>query len=372
MPQAQKRWNPKVTPAQRDAFISEKLEELIQQVRAGDAPAKDRYRNERAVLERLIPIATDGFRGITLTAIMGKMVREDINTSNEFGSINPRSVFEKGIRPVLKLHRIPTGASPPLNVAKNVQVIDEKWAEGRKPEDAALAAVDYIRRINRHWDNVALRSDLILMFIQRLIEFSDEVAALDVSFEPSADDAPISIASRLSLFAVDFPDGGAVPQFLVGKILEGLRSEDTAFASVQGAEFSVFETNTTSNKPSDVWEVFLDGTLGNLYEVTCKKVDYERLDAAVESLAKLNIGSLPITFVCRLPEDVASLPVDFCCVHHRGVKFQFVDIRRFIEIGFVLLTPPKRAWLVEEVSQFVADPSRRTKTKRGWLSAFHT
>ncbi len=70
------------------------------------------------MLERLIPIQTDGFRGITLTAIMGKMIREDINTSNEFGSINPRAIFEKGIRPVLKKHRIPTGASAPLNVAR--------------------------------------------------------------------------------------------------------------------------------------------------------------------------------------------------------------------------------------------------------------
>jgi hypothetical protein len=360
-----------VKPAERDAFISEKLDGLIEQVRAGRAPAKDRYKNERAVLERLIPIPTDGFRGITLTAIMGKMVREDINTSNEFGSINPRSVFEKGIRPVLKKHRIPTGASPPLNVAKNVQVIDEKWAEGRKPEDAALAAVDYIRRINRHWDNDALRLDLIFMFIERLVEFSDEVGALDVGFEPSSDDAPISIAIKLSSFAVEFPEGGAVPQFLVGKILEALRSEDAAFASVEGADSSVFGTNTTSNKPSDVWDILSGGTLGNLYEVTCKKVDLDRLDAAVESLARLAAGNLPITFVCRLPEDVESLAVELGAVHHRGVKFQFIDIRQLIEIGFFLLTPPKRMWVIEQVSKFVADPSRRTKTKRGWAGVFH-
>ena len=359
-----------MNPAERDAFISDELELLIQAVRDGEAPAKDRYRNERAVLERLIPIHTDGFRGITLTAIMGKMVREDINSSNEFGDINPRPVFEKGIRPVLKRHKVPTGASPPLNVAKNVQVIDEKWAEGRKPEDAALAAVDYIRRVNRHWQNEALRRDLILMFLERLLEFADEIGQLDVELELSAEEAPISIARRLSNFVIDFPEAGAAPQFLFSRLLEALRGEDASIESVLGGDASVFGTNSTSSKPADVWEVLPDQNIGNLFEVSCKKVDYERLDAAVESYAKLNWPNLPVTFVCLLPENVRELSLVDGAVIHRGMRFQFCDLRSFIEVSFILLTPVKRVWVVEQFNEFVSDPSRRIKTKKAWADLF--
>ena len=59
--------------SERNAFISDELERLIALVKAGKGPRADRYKNERAVLERLVPIRTDGFRGVTLTAIMGKL-----------------------------------------------------------------------------------------------------------------------------------------------------------------------------------------------------------------------------------------------------------------------------------------------------------
>lgn len=355
-------------PAERDKFISDQLERLIERVRSGEAPAKDRHKNERAVLERLIPIPTDGFRGITLTAIMGKYVRPDINTSNEFGSINPRSVFERGIRAVLKKHRVPTGASPPLNVAKNVQVIDEKWAEGRKPEDAALAAVDYIRRINRHWENEAYRDDLILIFVERLLAYADEVGELEVSLEPSNKAAPIAFGSKLAKFATEVPEGGAVPQFLVGLIIEALRSGDAEFREVEGADSSVFGTNTTSAKPADIWEILTDGEFGNLYEVTCKPVDIERLDAAVDSFARIDIASQPITFVCRIPDDVNALQLVDGCIEHRGVQFQFVDMTALITTSFVLLTEPKRAHLLTRFSEFIADPSRKVVTKKRWAT----
>ena len=353
-------------PAERDAFISDQLERLVRRVRRGEVPAKDRHKNERAVLERLIPIPTDGFRGITLTAIMGKFVRPDINTSNEFGSINPRSVFERGIRGVLKKHRVPTGASPPLNVAKNVQVIDEKWAEGRKPEDAALAAVDYIRRINRHWDNEAYRDDLVLIFVERLLAYADEVGELEVKLEPSSKAAPIGFGSKLAKFSTEVPEGGAVPQFLVGLIIDALRSDDAEFQSVEGAESSVFGTNTTSNKPADIWEILADGKLGNLYEVTCKPVDTDRLDAAVDSFARLDVASQPITFICRIPEDVNTLQLVDRWIEHRGVQFQFIDITSLITNAFVLLTEGKRAHLLARFSEFIADPSRRVITKKEW------
>ncbi len=357
-------------PADRNQFVAQELEQLISRVKAGEGPAIDRYKKERAVLERLIPISTDGFRGITLTAIMGKMVREDINTSNEFGSINPRSIFERAIRPILRKHRIPTGASAPLNVAKNVQVIDEKWAEGRKPEDAALAAVDYIRRINRHWQNLELRSDLILMFVQRLLDYADEVGQLEVTLEVLEAVAPMEIGYKLAEFAVTTPEGGSIPQYLFGLILKSLRSSDTEFDAVLGGDASVFGTNTTSNKPADIWETLVGGIAGNFFEVTCKPVDLERLDAAVDSFSKQSVDNAPITFVCRMPEDVRSLALNYGTMEYRGAQFQFIDFCDTIKILYLLLPETKRVQVVEKFREFIADPSRKVSTKKAWAKQF--
>ena len=339
-------------------------------MKAGEGPAADRYPSERKVLERLIPIQTDGFRGITLTAIMGKHVRADTNTGTEFDSINPRGVFEKGIWPVLKTHRIPTAFSPPLNVAKNVQVLDEKWAEGRKPEDAALAAVDYIRRINRHWADPDFRDDLIMMFVQRLITYAEEVGAQDVELPPLDHVSPVTLGMKLAKFVLENQESGSVPQFVIGVLLGAMRSSDTDFVSVEGIETSAFGTNSTSNKPADLWELLADGTLGNLYEVTCKGVDENRLSAAVDSFAKLELPNMPIIFICRLPEDAVSLGLEGGKREHKGVTFQFLDIAEFIVSSFVLLVAKKRMAVLERISDFVADPSRRIKTKQGWAKEF--
>lgn len=370
MPDSSLRGKTTLKPAERNAFISDELERLIVRAKAGEGPKPDRYKNERAVLERLIPIQTDGFRGVTLTAIMGKMVRDDINTSTEFYAIQPRGLFEGGIRPVLKKFRIPTGASAPLNVAKNVQVLDEKWAEGREPEDAALAAVDYIRRINRHWPDEALRDDLIMMFVQRLIAYATEVASNDVELAPIDGIAPIELAKRLTKFVLAFPEGGSIPQFVVGALLTAARSTDSDYTELGGVEASVFGTNTTSNKPADLWEILASGSHGNLYEVTCKPVDVDRLDAAVDSYAKLGFPTAPITFVCRVPTDCAHLALVDGVIVHRGATFQFIDFSAFIETIVILLTAVKRTVVFDRIAEFVAEPARGLKTKRAWAAAF--
>lgn len=357
-------------PKDRDAFVSARLAEYIDRAKSGEGPASDRYKSERKILEALVPISTDGFHGITLTAIMGKLVREDINTGTEFDAINPRGVFEKGIRPVLQRYRIPTGASAPLNVAKNVQVLDEKWAEGRKPESAARAAVEYIRLINRHWSDPAHRDDLIMMLIQRLVHYADEVASHDVVFAPIDGLPPVALGKRLARFALASPEGGSVPQFIVGALLTALRADDGLYAGLEGAEASVFGANSTSNKPADLWDRLENGAYGNLYEVTCKTVDVARLDAAFASFSKLGLPASPITFICRVPEDCSSLILEDAVVMHRGLPFQFVDIRQFIIMSALLLSPGKRQSVMEAISGFVGNPSRSVKTKQAWAEAF--
>ncbi len=352
--------------AERDEFVANELTRYFTRVRNGEGPKPSSYKAERKVLERLIPIQTDGFRGITLTAIMGKLVNSDVHTGNQFDSINPRGVFERGIRPVLKANKVPTGASPPLNVAKNVQVLDEKWAEGRKPEDAALAAVDYIRRVNRHWNNDELRDDLVMMFMQRLLEYADEVGSHVISLPALDEEAPLDLAGKLLDFTIKHQEGGSTPQFVVGTLLAALRSTDTDYIGLEGVEASVFGTNTTSSKPADLWERLADTSLGNLYEVTCKRVDIDRLDAAVDSFARLGLSNTPITFICRMPTDASTLKLTHRSLVHRGVTFQFIDLGALVVSAFLLLSEAKRRVVLEEIAAWIADPSRKLSTKSGW------
>lgn len=128
----------------------------------------------------------------------------------------------------------------------------------------------------------------------------------------------------------------------------------------------MFGTNATSNKPADLWERLTDGSFGNLYEVTCKRVDEVRLAAAVDSFAKLNLPNTVITFICRMPNDVASLDLKEDAMVFRGVTFQFIDIMAFIVSLFIILTSAKQKAVIERVAEFIADPSRRVKTKQGW------
>jgi hypothetical protein len=87
-----------------------------------------------------------GFREVVLTCIIAW---EDGITfdpvEDDFYACHPRAIYEQGIRPVLVAHKIPHMKSGPLNVAKNIKQLNENWAEGRRPESAAYAAVNLLR-----------------------------------------------------------------------------------------------------------------------------------------------------------------------------------------------------------------------------------
>ncbi len=99
------------------------------------------------ILKDLIEVNAKGFRGVVLTALVGMQLDYQYNPLKSFYDCNPRSIFEQGIWYSLTDHNIPCGKSDPLNVAKNIQELNESWAEGRRPQSAALAAVHFLREI---------------------------------------------------------------------------------------------------------------------------------------------------------------------------------------------------------------------------------
>lgn len=99
------------------------------------------------ILTDLIYTNAKGFRGVVLTALIGMDIDPSYNPLNNFYDCNPRSIFENAIWEVLTDYHIPCGKSDPLNVAKNIQELNESWAEGRRPQSAALAAVNFLRLV---------------------------------------------------------------------------------------------------------------------------------------------------------------------------------------------------------------------------------
>jgi hypothetical protein len=325
------------------------------------------FDKELAILERLIPISQLGFRGLILTAITGKHLDSTYRPLQDFYNCNPRSIFENGIRHALREAQIPCGKSDPLNVAKNQSRLDNNWAKGRRPEAAAKAVVEYLRLLEAAFASDKKRyRDLIDLFFVRLSEHVASVQALPIETISTATTAPLEVGRKIADFAISCPEAGAVPQFIVGHLLDLLRSMDTSISKVGGLDASVFGTNTTSKKPADLWEVRDDGGYENLYEVTVKAIDNNRLDDCVDNIRQLGLEAHPVTFVCDLPKNIASLGGGNHYLCHRGVSFQFLDIRGFIESLFALLSRHQRETFLALLLKFIGAHDRPEKTKQAW------
>jgi hypothetical protein len=157
---------------------------------------------------------------------------------------------------------------------------------------------------------------------------------------------------------------------VVGTLIKQARLDDIMFNSVEGVQDSVFGTNTTSKKPADIWEIKADGAMGGLYEVTTKPIDQKRLDDCVDTLSAQKINDGIVTFICRIPEDIGQLQVKSSVLRHRGVIFQFINVKTFIIYMFSMLPLEKQVVVIKLCHSFVMGTNIRTKTKEGWSSFF--
>jgi len=324
---------------------------------------------ELNLLQELIPISAMGFRGVVLTGIVGKYLDPSFNPLSDFYNCNPRSIFEHGIYYALQESGIPCGKSDPLNVAKNIQKLDYDWAKGRRPEAAARAAVDYLKLLDKAKGTDAYEN-LLYLYFRKLIDFADYVSSQSAPLVTHHGEAPITAALRLAKFAVECPEGGTIPQFILGNLIELSRKSDSRYKAVLGVAESVFGTNTTSKKPADAWELLSDGKIGALYEITVKIVDTKRLEDCVENLRKLNLAENFVTFICRIPQDISSLPVIDGALNFKGVRFQFFDIHAFTITAYCNLPEYDRGMMMHRLESFVADVNRQLKTKQYWKENF--
>lgn len=317
------------------------------------------------LLTNLIEINAKGFRGVVLTALVGIHINPKYDPLNDFYGCNPRAIFEEGIWYALTEKGIPCGKSDPLNVAKNISQLNEVWAKGKRPETAALAAVHFLRIIME--SKSKQRVALVDYFFFRLIRYTQQLNQQVVVMTSRSDESTRQIAGKLAKFCIQYPEAGMIPQFVVAKLLVSLYTNTSII--VQGGDDSVFGTNTTSKKPADIW-ISQSGEVLNLYEVTVKKINLKRLDDCIDALRELESLERPITFICRIPEDTIKLTLDENTYQYKGKVFDFIDIREFISVISILLTPIQMQGFLMELQLFVSNINISTKTKQGWNSLF--
>lgn len=318
-----------------------------------------------AMLNDLIYVDAKGFRGIVATAITGKHLNPDYDPLNNFYACNPRSIFEQGIFYAFE-NIIPCGKSDPLNVAKNVNELNESWIQGKRPLKAAQAAVDYLRKIES--SQGAEQEKLIDYFFYVLLKYANSVKKFETytfSYQGTSNQL---IASKLIDFTLSYPESGTTPQIVIFHLLNELYLNSSV--KICGGKESVFGTNTTSKKPADLW-ISSEGNIINLFEITVKRIDYKRLDDAILSLNEIGLVDKPLQFICRLPTDIATLKgIEYNSVVYKGKSFDFLDISSFIRTISCLITPCQLNNIVKEMQNFVAKIDRKLSTKIGWNKIF--
>lgn len=322
------------------------------------------YPRVSTILENLIEVKAMGFRGVVATAITGKYLDSDYDPLTNFYGCNPRSIFEQGIFYGFE-GRVPCGKSDPLNVAKNAKVLDEEWANGKRPHIAALAVVEYLRELDRAVTNWEI---LVDFFFFRLKSYADKVASIPIAVPTESGLSNQLFASKLVRFVNEYPESGTVPQLVVYKLLYGIYADSSV--NVDGGGESVFGTNTTSKKPADLW-LSIDGEIFNLFEVTVKKVNYKRLDDCLQSLSSVGYLGHQISFICRLPTDVAELQgYQNGVLTYKGKTFNFVDIDCFIRTTIALLSGDQIKNVQKSFIEFLGEINRPIATKEGWSKIF--
>lgn len=317
------------------------------------------------LLTDLIEVNAKGFRGVVVTAIVGMQINPKYDPLNNFYACNPRSIFEEGIWYALTENAIPCGKSDPLNVAKNINQLDEAWATGRRPQKAAMAAVLFLRLVVQ--SKGKRREQLIDYFFYRLLCYAQSLGNYILASAESTGASNRQLAEKLVRFSLDFPESGNVPQYLIAKLIEGIFSSSDI--EVCGGDESVFGTNTTSKKPADIWTE-LEGRPLNLYEITVKKVNLKRLDDCIDALRSLNSLDMPVTFICRIPEDTSELNLSNGVLSYKGKIFDFIDIREFVISASALLKPEQLAEVINTLENYISDINISLKTKEGWNSVF--
>lgn len=371
-----------ITPELRNIQAKQYVEYLysnISDLTIADFSSHPLFEQADSILQNVVhtKIIAKGFRGIVLTAIVGKHLNSSYDFLNRFYDCSPRAIFENGIFLALRDLKIPCGKSDPLNVAKNTNVLNMDWAEGKRPQRAAEAVVNYLHLLDKHFSQKDNYNFLVNFFMFRLKELADIYVSSVVTVVTTDTESQQELAIRLWSFVSQAVEGGTIPQFFIGTLLEAIYLYDPN-TTVSGTNESVSGTNTTSQKPGDL-VITKNGVISNIFEVTLKVVDTKRLSDSYDVLAEQGYLDTPITFLCRIPQDTASLSeITYSpkmvsgFIKEQAHLFNFVDIESFICSQIAVLNKAQITYLLANLTEFISEYDRPLKTREIWNDHFPT
>lgn len=333
----------------------------------GTDPTDDR-------LQTVVDSKVLGFREILGVVVYARHLDPDFDPRTELYSSNPRSLYEKDMKPVLDELGIKAGQSGPLNIAKATQGLNDAWAAQRRPKATAETVLSLIDDIMNFHDE-QLR-EFASRLGNALLDEAVEIAATRNELDPNSSAFSLSQVSR-SLIEM-FPLGGAMPLVICGLCLE-LEFPESSGIFVEGTLDSVFSTNKTSKKVGDLTAGTEDEAEFRIYEVTVKSFGEQRISECVQSLLSYFDGNLPddltVQVLCR-PDDVP----DFAKVdgtellqgevQTAGVAFEFMHIFEWISGKLAEASQTKRTDFFESLQEYLNSTRVPTEVRRFWASTF--
>jgi hypothetical protein len=302
-----------------------------------------------------------GYREVLLTVIAAWLDGIEFDPCDgDFYACQPRAIFEQGVRPSLVALGLKSRKSGPLNVAKAQTRLDDAWAASREDERTAGLVVELLRWM---MVDIARRARPVLYAIlQRLVEEARHLQSMVV-------DAPTSLSAHecsqrvLNLIRVA-PNAGNTAQAVVHCALAELHHGSVVRLDALGR---ASETNLTAKKPADISLVVPWSAVPHLYEVTTKRIDEARIRDSDESVLGFGSGANSVTWLCLLPENIASLGLDQPEFESKnGIRHEFHDLRYWIGAVMELLGESRRNGLMSRLTAYIDDPQTDAVVKSAW------
>lgn len=314
-----------------------------------------------------------GHREITLTILLARMLDPQFKASENFYACNPRSIYEKPIRDLLRKHGVPHKKSGPLNVAKNSQRIDEVWAHNKRGDGMALVVAKLVKKIESV--PATKLQKFALAYVQRYLLEAKKVAKLSYKVTPTKD--PIFLSSLCRDLISHVPDGGATPQVIVGILIEHFNAGNKSSIKTSGHLDSVSTTNTTSKKPGDVMEEFQDSSR-RIYEVTVKMFSPDRMIESYEAIKAFDKDNsiTEVYVICRkndVPEEIESHPMSSYVLgtaKYQDLLYYFVDIFDWVQEKLLFMTIESRGKFYEALAAHINQVNTSEKVKK-YFSEWH-
>lgn len=355
---------------ERNEKVRKILEELYN--KAVDAGAEIDESAYQESMEKLFSTTAWGFREILLVVVIGMRLDRAFRSSTGLYDCNPRAIYEGPIKEFLIEKEIPHRKSGPLNVAKATVGLDKTWAAQRRPADVAEEVVNLVNYMEATTNQERV-NDVGTSLMRRLVAYANQLEALSVDIEPSAD--PEFLYHLCYELITKTPDAGNTPQKIAAFLLKNYHLFLFTGVIVTGEEDRASVTSTTSKKPGDVNEEKPEGSIHKVYEITVKHFDLARIRDSYDCVKIYNDTNNTeineIIVICRkedCPEDMkkSDLHGYLGSYPYQDIIYYFWDIYEWIANTLQRMTPDGRKGFYMNLNSYIDDVNTAENVKLLW------